>query len=213
MRFIVTVTGLDFNGTQTADRATTWWPLTFTPRPTWMNAGVRFGFFGQPFNDTNPNDVRGIPFASGVGGTIFQQVGPRRGQQYHLTAQLPNILNGRRTSTSIPPGYPGRDPGQIERIPKSPPTSTRCFLRFPQQLRLRLRSRSGQALAGAERRRHFHQLGLIERGRTALDPGDGAARADRPIKLIETTSVRGNLQHRVAADEHRRLARGARARM
>jgi hypothetical protein len=59
-----------------------------------MNAGVRFGFFGQPFNDTNPNDVVVTPFANGVGGTVFSKWDRDEGNNTTLTAQLANILAG-----------------------------------------------------------------------------------------------------------------------
>ena len=58
------------------------------------NAGVRFGFFGQPFNDTNPNDAVVTPFADGVGGTIASKWDLTEGNNTTLAQQLPNILAG-----------------------------------------------------------------------------------------------------------------------
>jgi glucose/arabinose dehydrogenase len=95
LRFIVTVAGLDFTGTQTVDPSDNLVAAHIhAPAPRGANAGVRFGFFGQPFNDTNPNDVVVIPFASGVGGTIFSKWDRDEGNNTTLTAQLQNIING-----------------------------------------------------------------------------------------------------------------------
>ena len=95
LRFFVFVTGLDFTGTQTADPNDNLVAAHIhAPAPRGMNAGVRFGFFGQPFNDTNPNDVVVTPFARGVGGTIFSKWDRDEGNNTTLTAQLPNILAG-----------------------------------------------------------------------------------------------------------------------
>jgi CHRD domain len=97
----VTVTGLDFTGSQT--------PLNPNDdlrnahihccTPSGANAPVRWGFIGSPFNNTD-NDGITTPFSSGAGGT-FQGVwdvnegnttatsGP-----VNLTNQLPGILAG-----------------------------------------------------------------------------------------------------------------------
>jgi hypothetical protein len=59
------------------------------------NAGVRWGFFGSPDNDNNPDNMVFTPFASGVGGTfksVWDQ--PEGNGGTTLTAQLPNILGG-----------------------------------------------------------------------------------------------------------------------
>src|SRR5688572_17000244 len=71
LSFTVTVTGLDFTGTQTADPADDLLAAHIhAPAPRGTNGGVRFGFFGLPFNDTNPNDTVVTPFVSGVGGMV-----------------------------------------------------------------------------------------------------------------------------------------------
>ena len=57
-------------------------------------AGVVWGFFGAPFNDTNPNDAVVIPFASGVGGIFLGKWDLPEGNNTTLAAQLPNILDG-----------------------------------------------------------------------------------------------------------------------
>lgn len=95
LRFFVFVTGLDFTGTQTVDPSDDLVAAHIhAPAPRGANAGVVFGFFGQPFNDTNPNDTVVIPFARGVGGTIFSKWDRDEGNNTTLTAQLPNILAG-----------------------------------------------------------------------------------------------------------------------
>jgi glucose/arabinose dehydrogenase len=95
LSFTVTVTGLDFTGTQTADPDDDLLAAHIhAPAARGANAGVRFGFFGLPFNDTNPNDTVVTAFASGVGGTIFGKWDLAEGNNTTLTAHLPNILAG-----------------------------------------------------------------------------------------------------------------------
>src|SRR6266508_1355390 len=120
LRFIVTVTGLDFTGTQTADPSDDLLAAHIhAAAPRGTNAGVRFGFFGQPFNDTNPNDVVVTPFASGVGGTIFSKWDSAEGNNTTLTAQLPNILAGQSYINFHTRRLPGGEiRGQIEENPQ-----------------------------------------------------------------------------------------------
>ena len=95
LRFFAIVFGLDFTGMQTVDPGDNLVAAHIhAPAPRGMNAGVRFGFFGQPFNDTNPNDTVVTPFANGVGGTVFSKWDRDEGNNTTLTAQLPNILAG-----------------------------------------------------------------------------------------------------------------------
>lgn len=59
------------------------------------NAGVRWGFFGAPDNDINPDNLLVTPFASGVGGnfrSVWNQ--PEGNAGTTLTAQLPDIMAG-----------------------------------------------------------------------------------------------------------------------
>ena len=59
------------------------------------NAGVRWGFFGSPDNDNNPDQLVVTPFASGVGGTFSSIWDAPEGQGgINLAASLPNILAG-----------------------------------------------------------------------------------------------------------------------
>ena len=60
-----------------------------------MNAPVRWGFFGSPDNDNNPDNLVVTPFATGVGGTfssIWNE--PEGNGGTTLTAQLPAIRAG-----------------------------------------------------------------------------------------------------------------------
>ncbi len=63
--------------------------------PPGMNAPVRWGFFGTPDNDNNPDNLIIIPFLNGVGGTISSTWDlPEGNGGTTLTAQLPGILGG-----------------------------------------------------------------------------------------------------------------------
>ena len=98
------VFGLDFTGSQTPDNANdnlvnahihagvgtgagSGLPGT--------NAGVRWGFIGNPFNDLD-GDVVVTPFATGVGGRVVGEWDANEGNGgTTLALQLPNILAGR----------------------------------------------------------------------------------------------------------------------
>ena len=68
--------------------------------PPGMNAPVRWGFFGTPDNDNNPDNLIIIPFLNGVGGTISSTWDlPEGNGGTTLTAQLPGILGGSHTLT------------------------------------------------------------------------------------------------------------------
>jgi len=58
------------------------------------SAGVRWGFFGAPLNDNNPNDFILTPFASGVGGTFQGVWNQPEGNNTTLDAQLTNLRDG-----------------------------------------------------------------------------------------------------------------------
>src|SRR3989442_1633012 len=96
MTFFATIFNIDFTGSQTADvndnlvAAHIHASPTVTPT---TNAPVVWGFFGNPLNDNNPNDVVFTPFATGVGGTISGKWDAPEGNNTTLAAQLPNLLS------------------------------------------------------------------------------------------------------------------------
>lgn len=88
-----TIFNIDVTGSQTADTFDNLVAAHIhAPAPPGVNAGVRWGFFGQPFNDTNPTNVVLTPFASGVGGTFIGAWDLDEGNATTLTAQIPSIL-------------------------------------------------------------------------------------------------------------------------
>jgi hypothetical protein len=110
--FTATVTGIDFTGTQSADTNDNLAAAhihisdspTFTPPAT---AGVRWGFFGSPFNDNNPNDQVVTPLASGVGGTISGKWDAPEGNNTTLAPWIDDILAGRAYINFHTTQYPG----------------------------------------------------------------------------------------------------------
>jgi hypothetical protein len=110
--FTATVTGIDLTGTQSADTNDNLAaahihisndPL-FTPPQT---AGVRWGFFGTPFNDNNPNDQVVTPLATGVGGTISGKWDAPEGNNTTLSEWIDDILAGRAYINFHTTQYPG----------------------------------------------------------------------------------------------------------
>ena len=83
-------------------------------------APVRWGFFGTPDNDINPDNLIFTPFASGVGGTFFSIWDQPEGNAgTTLTTNLPLILAGLsylNFHTIQNPG--GEIRGQITRVPE-----------------------------------------------------------------------------------------------
>ena len=120
LTFTTTVAGLDFTGSQTADPGDDLVAAHIhAPGARGTNAGVRFGFFGQPFNDTNPNDVVVTPFADGVGGTITSKWDLTEGNNTTLAQQLPSILAGLSYINFHTTRFPGGEiRGQIEENPE-----------------------------------------------------------------------------------------------
>jgi hypothetical protein len=97
MTFQAMVNNIDFTGTQTADVNDNLIAAHIHASPAAFpgtNGGVVWGFFGNPFNDNNPNDVVVTPFATGVGGTISGKWDLTEGNNTTFAAQLPNILGG-----------------------------------------------------------------------------------------------------------------------
>jgi glucose/arabinose dehydrogenase len=198
LRFIVTVTGLDFTGTQTADPSDDLLAAHIhAPAPRGTNAGVRFGFFGQPFNDTNPNDVVVTPFASGVGGTVFSKWDRDEGNNTTLTAQLPNILAGQSYINFHTRRLPGGEiRGQIE---ENPQVTANIHKVFTYGLRnsfgFDFDPKSGNLWLEQNGDDTFTELNLVEPGMNGgwIQVMGPIARIDE-FKLIETTMFGGNLQ-------------------
>ena len=97
MSFTATINNIDVTFTQTSDTndnltaAHIHASATVTPT---TNAPVVWGFFGQPFNDNNPNDQVFGPLPSGVGGNFFGKWDAPEGNGTTLAAQLSNLRTG-----------------------------------------------------------------------------------------------------------------------
>lgn len=91
-----TIFNIDVTGTQTPDTNDNLVAAHIhVGAPPGVNAPVRWGFFGSPDNDTNPDNLVVVPFATGVGGTftsIWNQ--PEGNGGTTLTTNLPGILTG-----------------------------------------------------------------------------------------------------------------------
>ncbi len=199
LRFIVTVAGLDFTGTQTpADPSDNLVAAHIhAPAPRGMNAGVRFGFFGQPFNDINPNDVVVTPFATGVGGTIVSKWDSAEGNNTTLTAHLANILAGQSYINFHTTRLPGGEVrGQIE---ENPQVTANIHKVFAYGLRnsfgFDFDPKSGNLWLEQNGDDTFTELDLVEPGMNGgwIQVMGPIARLDQ-FKLIETTMFGGNLQ-------------------
>lgn len=96
MTFTATITNIDVTGTQTADLNDN---LTaahiHVGAPPGVNGPVRWGFFGAPDNDNNPDNLIVTPFATGVGGTFSSTWDlPEGNAGTTLATNLPGILGG-----------------------------------------------------------------------------------------------------------------------
>jgi len=98
LTFTATVNNIDFTGSQTTDLNDNLIAAHIHAGPAvtpTTNGPVVWGFFGNPFNDNLPPDVVSTPFSSGVGGTISGKWDTPEGNNTTLTAQLPNLKEGR----------------------------------------------------------------------------------------------------------------------
>lgn len=96
LSFTATIFNIDVTGTQTPDSFDDLVAAHIhVGAPPGLNAPVRWGFFGTPDNDTNPDQLVVTPFASGVGGT-FSSVWdlPEGNGGTTLTTNLPGIFAG-----------------------------------------------------------------------------------------------------------------------
>jgi uncharacterized protein (TIGR03118 family) len=99
LTFSASATNIDFTATQTPGdtndnliAAHIHASASVTPG---TNGPVVWGFFGNPFNDNNPNDQVIAPFASGVGGNVKGKWDAPEGNGTTLAAQLSNLREGR----------------------------------------------------------------------------------------------------------------------
>jgi hypothetical protein len=89
-----------------------------TAVPGVSNASVRWGFFGQPFNNTD-NDGVMTPFASGAGGTFTGEWDALEGNGTTLAAQIPDILAGRSYINYHTAQFTGGEiRGQLQVVPE-----------------------------------------------------------------------------------------------
>jgi glucose/arabinose dehydrogenase len=198
LRFIVTVAGLDFTGTQTTDPSDDLVAAHIhAPAPRGTNAGVRFGFFGLPFNDTNPNDVVVRPFPTGVGGTIFSKWDAPEGNNTTLAAQLPAILAGMSYINFHTRRLPGGEiRGQIE---ENPQVTANIHKVFSYGLRnsfgFDFDPKSGNLWLEQNGDDAFTEIDLVQPGMNGgwIQVMGPLARIDQ-FKLIETTMFGSNLQ-------------------
>jgi glucose/arabinose dehydrogenase len=198
LRFIVTVTGLDFTGTQTADTGDDLVAAHIhAPAPRGANAGVVFGFFGLPFNDTNPTDTVVIPFANGVGGTVFSKWDLTEGNNTTLTAQLPNILAGQSYINFHTRRFPGGEVrGQIEENPRVTANIHKLFsYGHRNSFGFDFDPKSGNLWLEENGDDTFTELSLVQPGMNGgwIQVMGPLARIDQ-FKLIETTMFAMNLQ-------------------
>jgi hypothetical protein len=94
--FSATIYNIDVTGTQTPDVNDNLAAAHIhVGAPPGSNGPVRWGFFGLPFNDNNPQNTTLTPFATGVGGTFSGTWDlPEGNAGTNLTSNLPGILSG-----------------------------------------------------------------------------------------------------------------------
>lgn len=96
MTMLATINNIDVTGTQTPDTNDNLTAAHIHASPTvtpTTNAGVVWGFFGTPLNNTAPNDLVITPTPGGVGGTFSATWNAAEGNSTTLAAQVPNILS------------------------------------------------------------------------------------------------------------------------
>ena len=120
LTYNATVFGIDFTGSQTPGTADNLVAAHIhSPGARGVNGVVAFGFFGTPFNETNPNDVVVTPFTTGVGGTVSGKWDALEGNNTTLTAQLGSILAGNSYINFHTTMFStGEIRGQIEVVPE-----------------------------------------------------------------------------------------------
>ena len=197
LTFTVTVSGLDFTGLQTADPSDDLLAAHIhAPAPRGANAGVRFGFFGTPFNDTSGDTVV-TPFTTGAGGTIVSKWDLAEGNNTTLTAQLPNILAGLSYINFHTRRLPGGEiRGQIEENTQVTANIHKVFsYGHRNSFGFDFDPKSGNLWLEENGDDSFTELNLVQPGMNGgwIQVIGPLARIDQ-FKQIETTMFGGNLQ-------------------
>jgi uncharacterized protein (TIGR03118 family) len=97
MTFTATINNIDVTASQTVDTNDNLIAAHIHAGPTvtpGVNGPVVWGFFGNPFNDNNPNDQVFTPLSSGVGGVFSGKWDAPEGNGTTLAAQLTNLRSG-----------------------------------------------------------------------------------------------------------------------
>jgi hypothetical protein len=94
LSFSAMIFNIDFDGTQTPDTFDNMTNAHIHVAPPGDAGPVIWGFRGDPFNNTMPEDTVFTKFASGVGGTVTATWNLAEGFNTTLADQLDNILAG-----------------------------------------------------------------------------------------------------------------------
>jgi hypothetical protein len=121
LTMVATVFNIDVTGTQTVDTFDNLVAAHIhVGAPPGSNGPVRWGFFGSPDNDNNPDNLVVTPFASGIGGT-FSSIWdlPEGNAGTTLTTNLPGIFAGLAYINFHTTQFPGGEiRGQLEAVPE-----------------------------------------------------------------------------------------------
>lgn len=116
--FTATIYNIDVTGLQTTDTFDNLTAAHIHNAPAGSNGPVRWGFFGSPDNDNNPDNLTVTPFAVGVGGTFSSTWDLPEGNNTTLMQQLPHILaNNTYINFHTVQFAGGEIRGQIKRVP------------------------------------------------------------------------------------------------
>jgi len=154
LSFTATIFNIDITGTQTADTFDNLVAAHIhVGAPPGANAPVRWGFFGSPDNDINPDNLVVTPFASGVGG-IFSSIWnlPEGNGGTTLTTNLPDILAGNSYINFHTVQFAGGEiRGQIRGVPDVGSTAALLALALIALIGLQWRERQMRATAAQAR--------------------------------------------------------------
>jgi len=121
LAMVATIFNIDVTGTQTADTFDNLVAAHIhVGAPPGSNGPVRWGFFGAPDNDNNPDNLVVTPFATGVGGT-FTSIWdlPEGNSGTSLTSNLPGIFAGLAYINFHTVQFGGGEiRGQLEAVPE-----------------------------------------------------------------------------------------------